>query len=72
MDILKLLQKIPGCPPLFREEIMDKFGAKGVLLPGSNFPARRFYDVFPIYRACQMELSRVEMGVALFLTGERV
>ena len=44
MDLLKLVQKLPSAPPLFKEEILDKFGAK-VVLPQTTFPKGRWTEL---------------------------
>ena len=40
MDLRKLIQKIPFVPPIFDDELMDKFGEK-VALPHITFPTRK-------------------------------
>lgn len=39
MDLLKIIQKLPFAPPLFRDDFIDKFGIK-IAPPYTTFPKR--------------------------------
>ncbi|KAI9714786.1 MAG: hypothetical protein M1820_000075 [Bogoriella megaspora] len=41
MDLLKIIQRIPGSPPFFTEEIVEKYGEKAVM-PDAVFPTPFF------------------------------